>query len=131
VIVTVDGLEAACDSLKCSYNYVEPASSVTGFTLTDGSLEITGTGFTREIRMITFSNEPCLNVIVVSDTSIQCTVVPVAGDWQPVVIDAYGLIPTTTDAQIHVPLIVTSVSPSVDLNPFGDTELTIQGVNFP
>jgi hypothetical protein len=49
VIVTIDGIEAVCDSLKCGYNYVAPTSMITGFTYDGVTLTITGTDFAEKI----------------------------------------------------------------------------------
>jgi hypothetical protein len=40
VSVTVDGLEAACDSLNCGYTYVQPTAQITGFSLSGTTLTI-------------------------------------------------------------------------------------------
>ncbi len=56
----------------------------------------------------------------------------VAGSWSPIVTDALGLIPIDpTATPISVSLTVSSVTPNVDLNPFGGTILTIVGSALP
>ena len=131
VIVTVNGTEAICASLNCNYNYVTPNASITGFSLSGTTLTITGQQFTSPIRQIMFSNIACTNPTIVNTQTITCTVIAVAGNWQPIVIDGNGLIPVNTASVINVPLIVTSLSPNTLLNPFGGTILTITGSNFP
>lgn len=44
VLVTVDGLEAVCASLNCSYTYVDPVTKITGFTLVGNQMTLFGTG---------------------------------------------------------------------------------------
>lgn len=52
VIVTIDGIEAVCDSLNCGYNYVPPTSLITGFTYNGATLTISGTGFSSTIQSV-------------------------------------------------------------------------------
>jgi len=47
------------------------------------------------------------------------------------VIDEFGIIPVSTSDTIDIPLVVLSVSPFEDLNPFGGTDLTIYAQNLP
>ena len=129
--VKVAGIEAVCASLNCGYTYVVPQDHVTGFSLTGTSLSITGTGFPSVIKQVVFSNNVCKNVAVTGTTQITCTAVPVAGSWQPIVSDAIGQVPVETVDQISVPLVLTSVSPNINLNAYGGTTLTITGQNFP
>lgn len=60
VIVSVDGIEAACDSLACNYNYVASTSSITDFSLSGTTLTITGTALpTTDLKSVEFSTNPC------------------------------------------------------------------------
>ncbi len=72
VIVTVDGVEAVCTSLNCSYDYVTPAAEITGFSYTGTTLTITGTNIPAEINSVKFSNLDCLSVAVTAPTTITC-----------------------------------------------------------
>ncbi len=81
VIVSVDGLEAVCDSLDCGFRYIEPTSNITDFSLSGNLLTITGENLTDTIVSVSFSNVPCTNVVQTGTTSITCTVIPVAGSW--------------------------------------------------
>jgi hypothetical protein len=131
VIVSIDGIEAVCDSLDCGYNYVAPTSLITGFTYDGATLTITGTDFTSTIQSVKFSHIDCTNIQSTS-TQITCQVTAVAGSWSPIVTDASGLIPIDASATpISVSLTVSSVSPSASLNPFGGTILTITGSSLP
>jgi len=48
--------------------------------------------------------------------------------WLPIVVDANGIIPLDPSVSpIDIPLVVSSVSPNSDLNPYGGTFLTITG----
>jgi IPT/TIG domain len=59
-------------------------------------------------------------------------VTAVAGSWAPFVIDAMGIVPVDPNAAlINVGLSVSSVTPSIDLNPFGGSILTITGAGLP
>jgi len=75
VIITVDGLEAVCDSLNCSYNYVAPVAKITGFTLSGTQMTIVGTGIQDNIKSVSFSHVPCTGVAISADlTTITCTI---------------------------------------------------------
>ena len=55
IIVSVDGIEAVCDSLQCNYNYISPTAQITSFSLstqTNGAslLTMNGLGFTKALR---------------------------------------------------------------------------------
>jgi len=131
VIVTIDGIEAVCDSLDCGYNYVAPTSLITGFTYDGVTLTITGSDFASTIKSIQFSHIDCKNIVSTS-TQITCQVTAVAGLWSPIVTDASGLIPIDPSATpISISLTVSNVSPSTNLNPFGGTILTITGSSLP
>lgn len=56
---------------------------------------------------------------------------PIAGSWQPVVIAKLGLIPVSTADKIEVGLQIDSILPKVALNPYGGTEMIINGKNLP
>jgi hypothetical protein len=131
VIVSVEGLEAACDSLNCGYTYIQPTAQITDFSLSGTTLTITGTDLPSVIKTIQFSNVACTNIVVTDTTTITCTVIAVAGSWQPIVTDANGYIPINATNVINVPLTVTSVSPNANLNPNGGTTITISGVALP
>ena len=62
LIVSIDGVEAVCDSLNCDYNYVAPASLITGFTYDGTTLTITGSAFTNTIESVQFSHIDCTNI---------------------------------------------------------------------
>ena len=56
---------------------------------------------------------------------------PAAGSWDVEVYEANGLVPIASGvAKIDVPLVITSVSPSADLNQLGGDVLTIIGTGF-
>jgi IPT/TIG domain len=129
--VSIDGIEAVCDSLDCGYNYVAPVSLITGFTYDGATLTITGSALTSTIQSVQFSHIDCTNIQSTS-TQITCQVTAVAGSWSPIVTDASGIIPIDASATpISVSLSVSSVSPSASLNPFGGTILTITGSSLP
>jgi len=75
VIVTVDGIEAVCASLNCSYKYVPPVTKITNFTLDGNSMTLVGAGLQDNIKTVTFSNVPCSGIKISADlTTITCTV---------------------------------------------------------
>jgi hypothetical protein len=86
VIVSVDGVEAACDSLNCSFKYIQSPSVITDYSLVDGTLTINGTGFTNDIVSITLENIDCKSIQYHDDTKITCTILPVACSAKPIVI---------------------------------------------
>jgi len=49
VIISVDGVEAVCDSLSCGYQYKAPTAKITGVILSGTTLTITGTDLTTNI----------------------------------------------------------------------------------
>lgn len=130
VLITVDGVEAACHSLQCGFNYIEAPSEVTGYSLSGNTLTITGTAFTNDIQSITLSNIACTEIQYVSDSELNCIIVPVAGLSMPLVIAKKGLIPCSVTDLIDVSLTVNDLTPNTDLNPFGGTYLTITGANL-
>jgi hypothetical protein len=70
-----------------------------------------------------FSHIECA-ITEVTQTSIKCTVTPVAGSWAPIVTDSMGVIPIDPSCpNISVPLVLTSVTNNTNLNPFGGTIL--------
>jgi hypothetical protein len=83
IIVTVDGIEAVCDSLSCNYNYEVPTASITDFSRSGTTLTITGTSLnTNSLASIYYSNVLC-TATSISDVQIVCTLASsvVAGEW--------------------------------------------------
>lgn len=62
VIVSMDGIEAVCDSLDCGYSYVSSTSQIDSFTLSGNTLTIIGSAFPSSLQSVTFSKEPCINI---------------------------------------------------------------------
>jgi hypothetical protein len=59
VSVTVDGHEAACDSLNCGYSYIQPTAKITGFSLSGTTLTISGSSLPTLIQTLMFANQDC------------------------------------------------------------------------
>lgn len=114
VVVNIEGIEAVCHSLNCNYRYIQPTAQITSFSLsTDGTLlTISGTGFTRPLRRITFATFPCTSPTILNDHTITCQSQKVVGSWQPEVIDEFGIIPVVTTDTVDVSLVLSAVSPS-------------------
>ena len=45
LLVSVDGLDAVCTSMNCSYTYVPPVPSISSFTFSGNTLTINGAYF--------------------------------------------------------------------------------------
>ena len=132
-MVEVDSLEAVCSSLLCDYNYINVSAVIQDFSISGNVLTITGTQLPSsadEIRSITFAKHDC-PILAASESEITCTVTQVAGKWQPEVIDQKGIIPVTVEKTIDIALVVSSVSPSSNLNLEGGNAIVINGQNFP
>lgn len=54
VLMTIDGLEAACANVDCDYEYVTPAAEVTGFTVNGLDVTISGTSLPTESVTVEF-----------------------------------------------------------------------------
>ena len=133
MIISVDGLPAVCDSLSCGYTYVAPVPEITSFTHSGTTLTIQGTAFPTKIQSIGFAHVDCANIVVVSPTQITCTVTPVAGNkWSPIVTTDMGLIPLASGVTLkNIPLVLSTVTPNTNLNPYGGTILTLTGSGMP
>ncbi|TNV88211.1 hypothetical protein FGO68_gene8985 [Halteria grandinella] len=131
VIVSVNGVEAVCTTLNCGYEYKEPLSVITGYSLDGQMLTIEGEGLTSDIQSITLGGVQCQDILFESDQLITCTLTQVAGSWRPILITKNGMIPLNTEDSIEVSLTITSIEPTTSLNPFGGTQLTITGANLP
>ena len=133
VKVTVDGLPALCTGLACDYEYSEPTGEVTSMVISDLDVTLTGTNLPLDMLSVTLAQTNC-GVSSNTETQIVCALETpwVAGSWLPEVRDANGLIPVSgAVAAHHVPLVITAVSPDIDLNQAGGDVLTITGENFP
>jgi hypothetical protein len=132
VIVSVEGVEAVCASLNCGYSYVPPTAEITAFSYSGTTLTITGTSLPSSIKSVKFSNIDCTSVVVTAGTSLTCEVSAVAGSWSPVITDEFGIIPVASGVpDVAINIVVSSVTPSTALNPYGGTILTIAGSYFP
>lgn len=133
VMVTIDDQVALCASLACGYTYEAPIAEVTGMTVTDQEVAITGTDFSSDIDSVTVGYTGC-TVTSNDATSIACTLdYPlIAGTWLPEVKDVKGLFPVDDTLLGHtVALVVTSVTPNSNLNPAGGDTIVIVGSGFP
>jgi hypothetical protein len=77
----------------------------------------------------------CLNGAVSSgnsDSLIVCQLndTAVSGNWTVVILTANGFLPTTIVDPINVPIVVSSVTPNVNINPLGGDTLIFAGTNF-
>lgn len=72
VLVTVNGVEAACTSLKCGFQYIKPVSMINSFTISGNTLDIYGSGFTNDIQSISFSGVAATNIKFVSKSHLSC-----------------------------------------------------------
>ncbi len=59
ILVKVDGLDAICQPLNCSFNYIYPEGAVTGFTLSGTTLTVTGVSLPvgSDLKTITLGNQ--------------------------------------------------------------------------
>ena len=132
-MATIDTQAALCASLSCGYVYEDSTAEITGMTVTDLDVSITGTGLSTTITSVKFGETDCL-VTLNDATSISCTLEsPMrAGTWKPHVKDSKGLLPRMTGLAGHtVGLVIDSVAPTTNLNPAGGNIITITGSGFP
>ena len=135
VIVTVDDFPALCVSLECGYEYIESAGQlIDGFTIDGTQLSISGVGFETPVS-VEIANVAC-NDIIVSETAdlITCELagqIP-AGTWMPLVTLEKGKVNVDeTVSPLVNDLVVSNVSPKLNLNPAGGDTITIDGSGFP
>lgn len=133
--MTVDGTPAVCASLECDFAYTEPTSEVTEMTVSGSDVTIAGTGLPEGAALlsVTIAMTDCA---VQTSSAIEITCILqdpwVGGDWTPEVRDVNGLAPLASGYTAHhVDIVVSSVSPDIDLNPAGGEELVIIGSGFP
>jgi len=133
VLVKVNKIDGLCPSFNCDYVYGTAPSEITAQALVNGKeITITGTALPTENLRVVLGNTAC-GTITASETSITCTLVvlPAAGSWNVELYEPKGLVPVKADtAKIAVALVVTSISPSTNLNQLGGDELTIIGTGF-
>ena len=127
-------MPALCTGMACNYSYVEGTSLITGFTLDTSmnQLTITGSDFITPTK-IEMGYLDCSNIVFATD-QITCDLagdLP-AGSWFPIVTEDSGRVKIdhSVSAQV-VEWEITSVTPSIDLNPAGGDKITIVGTNFP
>ena len=98
---------------------------------------ITGTDLPLEITSVAIANINCAvdaEALPSTETEIVCTLEESmsAGSWLPQVKDEFGLIIIDESvAKLELSIVITDISPQVDLNPAGGDILTITGENFP
>ena len=128
----MNGLPAVCGSNNCGYSYIAPVAQISDFTISGSILTIEGSNFLslNSLVGITLGQHQC-NITSATSSQIVCSVTAVAGSWQPVLTDVNGIVPVATSSLLYVPLIVTGVTPSSGLNPFGGNVIQILGQNFP
>jgi hypothetical protein len=84
---------------------------------------------------VSFGPVACLNGAVSSENSdslIVCQLndTAVSGNWTVVILTANGFLPSSINDQINVPIVISSVTPNVAINPLGGDILVISGANF-
>jgi hypothetical protein len=103
-------------------------------TLSDTQLTITGTSLPLATTdVITFGPVLCITDYVQStNTSVVCDLADTitSGDWVVVYLSEHGFIPNEIITTIDVPVNVTAVSPSTDVNFLGGDVMTITGTSF-
>ena len=103
MIVSVDGLEAACHTLDCGYTYEAATGEITAFTITGRDITITGTNLpTGDDVTIGISGLLCKkDSLTLSPTSASCSLEDdvVAGSWNIEMKDTLGLIPLNGPAK--------------------------------
>lgn len=91
LIVSVDGLPAACHNLTCDFTYIDPVGEISSFTFDEpsGKVVITGTNLPtkiEDIQVAKFAKSECtVNAETMTDTQMECTLVkaPTCGDHIP------------------------------------------------
>lgn len=140
VIVTVDGLPAACHNMTCGFTYTKTTTLIKGITY-DGSskkLSLTGYGFpskASDMQKIEYAKTPCkIDPSKQSETTMECTLTkePTCGKHLPFAMSRYGQIPIKEGkAPKEIKCFVKKIEPATDLNLFGGDNITFTGTNFP
>lgn len=135
VLVTVDGMEALCLNLNCDFAYIESPAEISATTVDEFNVDeiiITGTSLPNDdTDVIWFGPTRCTETSN-DGTTITCSLddTRVSGNWLVDILTVHGLTPTTVTTNINVPVSVSNISPSVDVNYLGGTIMTIDGDNF-
>ena len=109
ITVTIDNYPVLCKSTYCSYTYEAQTSLVTGFTIVDQDVTISGTALPTDILELRVSNMIC-EVSAKSDTQIICSLPHplVAGSWHPKIRTDAGFVPVDPSVStVDVPLVIT------------------------
>lgn len=133
----ISGLQALCKNRNCGFTYVAPTAEITGASYDAGTRTITidGTGLATsvdQIREIVLQRVPCLQITTVSDTQTTCVLeyAPPAGSHPVQYRMLEGQVPINGAPNIEISLIITGLSPNVQLNNLGGTLLTLIGTGF-
>ena len=128
-------MPALCTGMACNYAYADGTSEITGFTFNHSNNQLTittGTGFVTPIK-IEMGRIDCGNIVDTAD-QITCDLADdlPAGSWFPIVTEEMGRVKINSSVSAEVvDWQITSVSPSIDINPAGGDIFTITGTNFP
>jgi hypothetical protein len=128
-------MEALCLDLNCDFAYIESPAEISATTVDQFNVDeiiITGTSLPNDdTDVIWFGPTRCTETSN-DGTTISCSLddTRVSGNWLVDILTVHGLTPTTVTTNINVPVSVTNITPSVDINYLGGTIMTIDGDNF-
>jgi hypothetical protein len=132
VIVQVDDMPALCTGLNCGFTYFVGESAIDGFSIAGNRLTISGRNFDTPLK-VEMGHIACSN-IEHNASRITCDLagkIP-AGSWWPRVIEANGKVQVDSSVSAKVvPMVISNVTPKIDLNPAGGDLMVITGNNFP
>lgn len=134
VLVTVDGMSAACANLNCDYMYVDTDALVTSQAINGNTLTIQGSNLPTSLIDVRLGDVGC-GPTTGTATQITCTLTAgaAAGTYAKVQVQsADGLVPVDASVTpITVSLSGISVTPNSNLSHAGGNELTITGMGLP
>jgi len=142
VRVTVDGLDSVCPEENCGYTYIESIGSLSDVELVGSRMFVRG-AFVNEQAHAFEANTPikvklagaeCVlsNEYDPSSNVFECDLAgaPQAGEHRVSVTGPYGDFDNTSTPLFTVDLVIDTVEPSTDLNPFGGNTVVISGSGF-
>lgn len=128
-------MEALCLDLNCDFAYFESSAEITAATIDEEILDeviITGTNLPdSDSDVIWFGPTRCTETYNDGST-IKCSLDDsrITGNWLVDILTVHGLTPNSVKTNLTVPLSVSSISPSTDVNYLGGNVMEIRGSNF-
>lgn len=132
VKIVVDGRIALCNDLNCDYVYSNSESLITGQSLTDATLTLTGENLPTDEDLVVNLGPITCTVMSATDTELICTLdnTAVGGSWIAIVHSSKGLLPNEITDAIEISFSVTEATPATDVNFLGGDVMTINGDGF-